>query len=87
MGSGKLYKNDGEFIVNVNYRFFDKSETSWWGELVPTEYSRLSDSDGYMIELEGGLKGRCSLRKRINKAVSGVPPLYYYTFRGHGLLE
>ncbi|MFC1904426.1 hypothetical protein ACFLXT_01470 [Chloroflexota bacterium] len=87
MGSGKLYKFDGNFIVGVNYQFFDQSETSWWGELVPKEYCRLSDGDGYTIELEGGLKGHCSLRKRINKAVSGVPPLYYYTFRGHGFLE
>lgn len=87
MGTGKLYGNNGEFIVRVNYQFFDSSERGWWGELVPTEYSRFSDGDRYTIELEDGLKGECTLRKRINKAVSGVPPLYYYTFRGYGLLE
>jgi len=40
MAVGKLYKlgSGEEFIAGVNYQFHDESETSWWGELVLTEY-------------------------------------------------
>lgn len=88
MDIGKLYRLGGdEFIVKVDYRFHDESPVSWWGELVPKEYRRLSDGDGYILELEDGRKGRCSLRKRVNRAVSGIPPLYHYQFKGRGQLE
>ena len=88
MAVGKLYFDSNEFIVDVNYQLHDESKSSWWGELIPTEYSRhLGDGDGFVIELEDGRQGRCSLRKRINRAVSGTPPRYYYYFRGHGRLE
>ena len=88
MDIGKLYRLGGdEFIVNVDYQFHDESPVSWWGELVPKEYRRLSDGDGYIIELEDGRKGRCSLRKRVNRAVSGIPPLYHYQFKGRGQFE
>ena len=88
MADGKLYSfGDKEALVKVNYRFYDESSASWWGELVPKEYRRLSDGDGYLIELEDGRRGRCSLRKRVNRAVSGTPPLYYYYFRGSGQFE
>ena len=85
MDIGKLYKLvNAEFIVEVNYQLHDSSADSWWGELVPTEYRRLTDGDGYMIELQDGRKGRCSLRKKVNKAVIGVPPRYFYQFSGSG---
>ena len=88
MDVGKLYKFNDEFIANVNYQFIDKSEASWWGELVPEAYSKLlSDSEGYIIELEDGRRGRCSLKRRVNRAVRGVPPIYYYYFRGGGPLK
>ena len=88
MDIGKLYRLGGdEFIVKVDYQFHDESPVSWWGELVPKEYRRLSDGDGYILELEDGRKGRCSLRKRVNRAVSGIPPLYHYQFKGRGQLE
>ncbi len=86
MDTGKLYKFD-EFIVNVNYQLYDKSGTTWWGELVLTEYRNVSDGDGYAIELQDGRRGHCSLKKRVNRAVNGVPPLYHYQFRGYGTLK
>jgi hypothetical protein len=86
---GKLYRfGSDEFIVEVNYQFYDVSGASWWGELVPMEYSRhLGEGDGFLLELDDGRRGRCSLRKRVNRAVSGTPPLYYYYFRGYGQLK
>ena len=89
MAVGKLYKLGGgeEFIADVNYRLLDESRSTWWGELVLTEYKRINDGAGYLIELEDGRRGSCSIRKRVNRAVSGVPPLYRYNFKGSGRLE
>ena len=88
MAIGKLYHFDSEeAVVRVDYRFYDESPSGWWGELVPKEYRRLSDGDSYVLELEDGRRGRCSLRKRVNRAVSSTPPLYYYYFRGVGRFE
>lgn len=87
MTVGKVYFDSGEFIVGVNYQFHDESQAGWWGELVPKEYRRISDGDGYMLELEDGRRGRCSLLKRVNRAVRGTPPLYHYYFRGRGQFE
>ena len=88
MGIGKLYRlSDNQFVVNVNYHFNDESTTGWWGELTIIEYVRINDSEGYTLELEDKRKGRCRLKKRINRAVSGVPPRYIYHFTGAGPFE
>ena len=84
---GKLHKYDGEFIGDVRYRFYDESETGWCGELVLTEYRTLVDGDSYIIEISDGRRGGCSLKTRVNRSTDSVPPLYYYHFQGHGLLE
>ncbi len=83
MTIGKLYRvSDNEFITEVNYKFQDESETGWWGELTLTDYKRINDNDIYLIELDDNRLGRCRLRKRVNRAVSGVPPRYVYQFTG-----
>ncbi|MBI4186562.1 MAG: hypothetical protein HY530_03525 [Chloroflexi bacterium] len=83
MSPVKLYRLDGQFIVTVNCQFHDLSDAGWWGEMVPTEYKAFSENDVYVLELPDGRRGRCSLRKLVNRAVNGVPPLYHYNFRGH----
>jgi hypothetical protein len=85
--AGKLYTAGNEFIVDVSLRFHNLSESNWWGELVPLEYEPISNGDGYYLELPDGRRGRCSLRKLVNRAVVGVPPLYHYSFRGNTRLE
>jgi hypothetical protein len=88
VSTGKLYRHrDKEFIADVNYQFHDDSTTSWWGELTLVQYVRLNDNDEYVIELEDARRGRCRLRKRVNRAVIGVPPRYVYQFHGLGALE
>jgi len=85
---GKLYRSsDNQFVAGVNYQFHDESATSWWGELTLTDYVRIDDRERYLIELEDMRKGKCHLRKRVNRAVSGVPPRYVYQFNGTGALE
>jgi len=32
-------------------------------------------------------RGRCRLKKRVNRAVSGIPPRYVYQFTGMGALK
>jgi len=85
---GKLYKvSDNQFVAEVDYHFHDVSATSWWGELTLTDYVRIDTGEGYIIELEDARKAKCHLRKRVNRAVSGVPPRYVYQFSGTSKLE
>jgi len=88
LATGKLYRvSDNQFIANVNYQFHEESATSWWGELVMTENIRMGDEAGCIIELEDRRRGKCRLKKRVNRAVTGVPPRYVYHFIGTSLLK
>ena len=88
MAIGKLYRvSDNEFVTEVNYKFQDESETGWWGELTLTDYKRINDNDTYIIEMDDMRRGRCRLRKRVNRAVSGIPTRYVYQFTGVGALK
>ena len=88
MSKGKLYTlRDNQFLTDVNYKFHDKSATNWWGELTLTDYIRINENDGYIIELDDNRRGHCRLRKRVNRAVSGVPPRYVYQFNGTSALK
>ncbi len=88
MSIGKLYaSSDGELLGEIEYKLQHESPTSWWGELILVEYKRISDGSGYIIELDDRRRGRCSLKKRVNRAVTGVPPRYVYHFGGNGLLD
>ena len=89
MGVGRLYRlSDNRFVPNVNYQLFEHpAATNWWGELTLTDYKRINDNDIHIIELADRRRGRCRLRKRVNRAVSGVPPRYVYQFTGTSPLE
>ena len=88
MATGKLYmSSDEQFVMEVEYTLQNQSKQNWWGELIPKEYRRISDGSGYILELEDMRKGSCHLKKRVNRAVSGVPPRYLYHFAGFSPLE
>ncbi len=88
MTLGKLYsRNSSEMVVGIDYRLFDETQNNWWGELTLTEYKRLVDGNGYVLELADGRKGHCSLTRKVNKAVSGLLPLHCFRFRGSGNLQ
>ncbi len=88
MGKGKLYRsNDEQLLGDIEYQLQVESKTSWWGELIFEDYVRVSDGGGYTIELEDARRGQCYLKKRVNRAVSGVPPRYIYHFTGASLLD
>ena len=84
MGIGRLYRSDDEqFKAGVNYRLQRDSATDCWGELILIEYRPIGDGGGYIIELEDNRKSNCYLQKRVNRAVSGIPPRYVYYFAGN----
>ena len=88
MAIGKLYmSSDEQFVMEVEYTLQSHSKENWWGELIPMEYRRISDGSGYILELEDLRQGSCHLKKRVNRAVSGVPPRYLYHFAGISPLE
>ncbi len=85
MSTGKLYSSsDEKFISNVSYQFHHEDPHQWWGELTLTDALRIKDGGGYLLELEDCRKGRCILKKRVNRAVTGVPPRYVFHFAGNG---
>jgi len=85
---GRLYRfSDNKLVARVNYQLQDESATNWWGELTLTDYMRINEKEEYEIKLEDKRKGRCRLKKRVNRAVSGIPPRYIYRFSGTSPLE
>jgi hypothetical protein len=88
VSTGKLYSlNDEQFVANVNYQLYDRSPTNLWGELTIKEYRPVRDGGEYVVELEDRCKCQCYLKKRVNRAVSGVPPRYIYHFSGSPLIS
>jgi hypothetical protein len=86
--TGKLFQSsDDQLIAEVNYQFQHESESRWWGELTLIDYVRIKDGSGYILELDDGRRGRCSLKKRVNRAVTSLPPRYVYHFAGTGAIE
>jgi len=88
MSTGSLYKLSGsEFIGSINYRLLREEETNWRGEFTLEDYVRVDDDDGFIIELEDKRRSQCRLTKRVNRAVSGIPPLWVYHITGTSPLE
>ena len=89
MGTGKLYRfSDDQFVANVDYQLFHhESATNWWGEISLIGSPLLSEGDRYIIELEDKRRSGCYLKKRVNRAVSGIPPRYVYHVTGFSLFE
>ena len=85
-GTGKLYNVDGKEVVStINYDIYEKPETEdstgeWYGEL--TLDQDIWPPSKYIIELEDKRKSTCHLKKRVNRAVSGIPPRYVYHVTG-----
>lgn len=88
MSTGKLYRSsDEQFLTDVSYQFQHELPQRWWGELILTEYLRIKDGSGYILELEDSRKARCALKKRVNRAVTSLPPRYIYHFSGSSKFE
>lgn len=85
---GKIYRlSDKKLLAKVNYQLHNESVTNWWGELTLIDNVRINESDIFIIELEDKRKSVCNLKKRVNRAVSGVPTRYVYRINGVSALE
>jgi hypothetical protein len=89
MGMGRLYKlTDNQFVANVNYQLFEHpAAINWWGELTPVDFVRLNEGDVFIIELEDKRRSNCYLKKKINRAVSGLPSRYVYHVTGFSAIK
>jgi hypothetical protein len=86
--TGKIFNaTTNQFLANVNYQFQHEEDHRWWGELTTVEYKQLKDGGGYILVLEDGRQNRCALRKRVNRAVTSLPPRYVFHFSGSGKFE
>jgi hypothetical protein len=86
--TGRLYNSlNNEFIANVSYQFQHEEDHRWWGEMMLVEYKQVKDGGGYTLVLEDGRQGRCALKKRVNRAVTSLPPRYVYHFSGSNKFE
>lgn len=83
MHIGNLYRlEDEQFVAGINYQVMGETPTNLWGELIPVEYASIGGGEDYLLELEDARKIRCHLRKKVNRAVVGIPPRYIYHFMG-----
>jgi hypothetical protein len=88
VSTGKLYESiEKKLIGQVNYNFQNSEDHRWWGELTLVDYVQIKDGSSYIIELEDGRACRCALKKRVNRAVTSLPPRYVYHFSGTGAFE
>ncbi len=89
MGTGKLYRlNDNQSMADIDYQLYQRREsTEWSSELTLSSSLKISESEIYVIELEDGLKFPCKLRRKVNRAVSGIPPRYTYHATSLGRIE
>ena len=86
-GKGRIYKDSGEQpFADVNYQLFVE-ENGWQGELILTRKDIIRDGEVFLLEIDDGRRGKCALRKKVNKAVMGMPVRYFFALNGIGVLE
>ena len=91
-GKGTIYDSHTKKVISmVSYHIHEELTNEgtiekWWGELTLTDSIQIPNGDKYMIELEDKRKGKCSLQRRVNRAVILVPPRYIFLLRGTGTL-
>ena len=87
-GAGSLRAaGDEKFVANITYLLWENPETEsnnigWWGNFT---LDHIIGSGEYIIELEDGRKGTCSIRANIQR-VRGLGNIYRYNCQGSGLL-
>jgi hypothetical protein len=91
-GKGKLYLIGGseQFISDIDCKLYQDAAAEparWWGECAIDRSIKISEKDGYIIELEDGCRGRCFVRKLVNRVLPGIPARSVYRVNGTGLLK
>jgi hypothetical protein len=90
-GRGKLYRIGSEQLVSdVDYRLYQDltiEPERWWGEFYLDRIIKINEKDGYIMELEDGCKGRCFVKKLVNRVLPGIPARNVYRVNGMGPLK
>jgi hypothetical protein len=90
-GRGKLYLIGSEqFLSDIDYKLYQDAAAEpprWWGECYIDRSVKISEEEGYIIELGDGGRGRCFVRKLVNRALPGIPARNVYRVNGVGLLK
>jgi hypothetical protein len=90
-GRGKLYLIGSEqFLSDIAYRLYQDLAVEverWWGEFYIDRSVEIDEEGGYVIELEDGCKGRCYLKKLVNRVLPGIPAKSVYRVNGTSPLE
>lgn len=90
-GKGKFYLVGSEqFISDIDYRLYqdlDAEPPRWWGEFYLDRGIKINEEEGYIMELEDGCKGRCFVKKLVNRVLPGIPAKSVYRVNGIGTLK
>jgi len=90
-GRGKLYRIGSEQLVSdVDYRLYQDltiEPERWWGEFYLDRSIKINEKDGYIMELEDGCKGRCFVKKLVNRVLPGIPARNVYRANGISSLK
>ena len=90
-GVGKLYRvGEEEAFASVNYKVqegMSSFSSQWSGEVILRDEVSIGDGGWYEIELENGSRGKCVLKRMVNRATSSVPPRFVYRLTGNGALK
>jgi hypothetical protein len=85
-GRGKLFQVGSEQLVSdIDYKLYQDlavEATRWWGEFSLVIRIKINEDDGYIMELEDGHKGRCYVKRLVNRVLSGIPARYVYRANG-----
>jgi hypothetical protein len=90
-GRGKLYRTSSEqFVLAIDYKLYQDLAAEperWWGEFYLDRGIKISEEEGYIMELEDGRKGRCFVKKLVNRVLPGIPAQYVYRVNGMSPLK
>ena len=90
-GVGKLYRiGEEKAFASVNYQIRESMSSfssQWSGEVILRDEVSIGEGGWYLIELEDGSRGKCVLKRMVNRATSSVPPRFVYRLTGSGALK
>jgi len=90
-GRGKLYLvGSKQLISDIDYKLYQELAVElerWWGEFYIDRGVKISEEEGYIVELKDGCQGRCFVKKLVNRVLPGIPARNVYRVNGMGSLK
>jgi hypothetical protein len=92
-GRGKLYLIVGgseQFVSDIDHKLYQEVDVEverWWGECYIDRGVKISEEEGYVVELSDGCRGHCFVKKLVNRVLPGIPARNVYRINGVGPLK